>query len=100
MSKETPSMRAQRAAAGDELDLEVADGEDGFGHRELRVERVAQPVAEQVHGEDEGGQRQAGEGDDPPFAGEQEVVADADQRAERGLASAAGRRRGTTASPR
>ncbi len=30
-------------------------------------------------------QRDAGEDRDPPFAGEQEVVADADQRAERGL---------------
>ena len=27
--------RAQRAAAGDELDLEVAHGEDGDGHRSL-----------------------------------------------------------------
>ncbi len=34
--------------------------------------------------EDQGRQRKAGEGDDPPFAGEQIVVADPDQGAERG----------------
>ena len=38
--------------AGDELDLQVADGEDGWGHEnslpQLRVQRIAQPVAQQV----------------------------------------------------
>src|SRR3954451_16215737 len=35
------------------------------------VQRVAQPVAEQVDGKDQPRKRQAREGDDPPFAGEQ-----------------------------
>src|SRR5712675_814430 len=51
---------------------------------QLRIERVAQPVAEQVDGEDQRRQREAWEGDDPPFAGKQVIVADPDQGAERG----------------
>src|ERR1700738_3323353 len=50
---------------------------------ELRIERVAQPVAEQVDGEDQRRQRKAREGDDPPLAGKQIIVADPDQGAER-----------------
>src|SRR5450631_1801843 len=51
---------------------------------QLRIERVAQPVAEQVDCENQRGQRDARECDDPPFAGEQIIVADTDQGAERG----------------
>src|SRR3982075_140722 len=47
------------------------------------IERVAQPVAEQVDGKDQRRQRKAREGDDPPFAGKQIIVADPDQGAER-----------------
>src|SRR3974390_641151 len=50
---------------------------------QFRIERVAQPIAEQIDGKDQPGQRQSGKGDDPPFAGEQVVVADPDQGAER-----------------
>src|SRR5665213_206272 len=51
---------------------------------QFRIERVAQPVAEQVDRQDQGGESKAREGDDPPFAGEQIIVADPDQRAQRG----------------
>src|SRR5450631_2293692 len=50
---------------------------------QFRIERVAQPVAEQVDGEDQRRQRKAREGDDPPLAGKQVIVADPDQGAER-----------------
>src|SRR5471032_3066532 len=50
---------------------------------QLRIERVAQPVAEQVDGQNQRRQRDAGEGDDPPLAGKQIVVADADQGSQR-----------------
>ena len=45
------------------------------------VERVAQPVAQQVDRKHEHDEGDAGEDRDPPFAGEEIVVADADQRA-------------------
>src|SRR3979490_3279361 len=58
--------------------------------RELRrlsskfwIARVAQPVAEQVDGEDQPRQRKARKGDDPPLTGKQVIVADPDQGAER-----------------
>src|SRR5260370_238819 len=51
---------------------------------EFRIERVAQPVAEQVDRKDQARQRKAREGDDPPFPGKQIIVADPHQRAERG----------------
>src|SRR5882724_12061581 len=44
----------------------------------LRIERVAQPVAEQVDGEDQPRQGDAREGDDPPLAGKQIIIADPD----------------------
>src|SRR3954465_8927430 len=50
---------------------------------QLRIEGVAQPVAEQIDRQDQGGERDPGKGDDPPFAGEQIVVADPDQGSER-----------------
>ena len=45
---------------------------------EPRVERVAQPVADEVDREDERRERQAREGDDPVLAREQVFVANAD----------------------
>src|SRR6266576_6748654 len=51
---------------------------------ELRIERVAQPVAEQVDREDQRRQSKARESDDPPLPGKQIIVADPDQGAERG----------------
>src|SRR6202011_3036099 len=51
---------------------------------ELWVERVAQPVAEQVDREDQRREREARESDDPPLPGKQIIVADPDQGAERG----------------
>src|SRR5262249_7186498 len=52
---------------------------------QLRIERLAHPIAEQIDGEHQSGKRYAGKDRDPPFAGEQEFVADADQGAERRL---------------
>jgi hypothetical protein len=49
------------------------------------VQGVAQPVAQQVHRQRDQHQHHAREDGDPPLAGEQEVVADADQRAQRRL---------------
>src|SRR5450432_4279301 len=46
---------------------------------EFWVERVAQPVAEQVDREDQCCQRKARKGDNPPLAGKQIIVADPDQ---------------------
>src|SRR6266403_3496622 len=50
---------------------------------EFWIERVAQPVAEQVDGKDQSREREAGKGDDPPLARKQIIVADPDQGAER-----------------
>src|ERR1700675_2885607 len=41
---------------------------------EFRIERVAQPVAEQVDGQDQRCQRKAGEGENPQLAGIQIIV--------------------------
>src|SRR5882724_4126305 len=51
---------------------------------EFWIERVAQPVAEQVDRKDQARQRKAREGDDPPLPGKQIIVTDPDQGAERG----------------
>src|SRR3954466_9109956 len=56
---------------------------DSCASSEFWVERVAQPVAEQIDGKDQSRQRNAGKRDDPPFAGKQVIVADPDQGAER-----------------
>src|SRR5580698_762056 len=94
ISRETPSMarsvwwrvanstcrlRTERTGTLIELNLSGQRGSSEF-----RIERVAQPVAEQVDGQDQRRQRQAGEGDDPPLPGKQIVVADPDQSPERG----------------
>src|SRR5262249_54372280 len=95
MSKETPSMARSVPRRGTDSTCRVRTARTGTGtagyarkgrerSSQFRIERIAQPVAQQVDGEDQAGERNAGEGDDPPFAGEQIVVADADQRAERG----------------
>ena len=52
---------------------------------ELGVETVAQPVADDVHRQHEHDEGDRGEQRDPPDAREHELVADADQRAERGI---------------
>src|SRR6266576_3636546 len=51
---------------------------------EFRIERVAQPVAEQVDGKNQGRQRKTRKGDDPPLAGKQIIIADPYQSSERG----------------
>ena len=61
-------------------DGRLADPQRSFG-----IEGVAQPVAQQVDRQHQGGQRDAGEDRDPPVARQQDLVAEADQRAERGL---------------
>ena len=105
ISNETSSQRGQRAAPGRKLDAQIAAlraaAARSVGRRRLsplhlpiraqrlhaqsRVERVAQPVAEQVHREHDHTSAMPGKQRDPPFAREQEIVADADQRAERRL---------------
>src|SRR5690606_5121045 len=50
---------------------------------QLGVERVAQPVAQQVHRQHQRDQGDARENRNPPHAREQVAVADADQRAQR-----------------
>src|SRR4029077_4910696 len=52
---------------------------------QTRVEGIAQPVAEQVDGQHHHAQHHAREDRNPPLPGEQEIVADANQRAQRGL---------------
>ena len=49
------------------------------------IEHVAQPVADDVDGKHQQHQRGAGKQRDPPLARQQQIVAGADQRAERGL---------------
>src|SRR6202166_1199580 len=95
MSKETPSMARSAWWRVTNSTLRLRTERTGAVIRsaawglprlssELWVERVAQPVAEQVDGQDQRRQRKAGEGDDPPLAGKQIIVADPDQGAERG----------------
>src|ERR1700712_3518228 len=88
ISKEIPSMARRLLRRVTNSTLRLRTERTGSVMRscassELRIERVAQPVAEQVDEEDQARQRHARKGDDPPFAGEQVVVADPDQGAER-----------------
>src|SRR5450631_2856248 len=77
MSKEIPSMArsALRRVANSTLTLRtertgsvMRSGvlEWKIALSQLRIERVAQPVAEQIDRQDQSGQRNAGESDDPP----------------------------------
>src|ERR1700712_1827685 len=90
MSKEIPSMahRLLRRLTNSTLRLRTERTgwvmrSDVCASSEVGIERVAQPVAEQVDGQDQACQREAGEGDDPPLTRDQIVVADPDQRSER-----------------
>src|ERR1700709_2561857 len=81
ISKETPSMARRLLRRGTNSTLRVRTERTGSAmrvcaSRKLRIERVAQPVAEQVDGENQARECYARKGDDPPFAGEQVVVAD------------------------
>ena len=76
--------RDQQAAARRKLDPEALDREQRH-LLQSRIERVAQPVAQQVDREHHDHQRRSGKDGDPPFAREQEIVADAYQRAQRRL---------------
>src|SRR5580698_713177 len=79
VTNSTPRLRTERT--GWVMRSDVLEW--GIALSQLRIKRVAQPVAEQIDREDQSGQRDAGEGHDPPFAREQIIVADADQGAER-----------------
>src|SRR3984957_19120841 len=94
MSKEIPSMarsverrgtnstrRLRTERTGSVIGAEACKGL--CFSSQFRIERVAQPVAEQVDGKDQRCQRKTRESDDPPLAGKQVVVADPDQAAER-----------------
>src|SRR5882724_3949023 len=80
VTNSTPRLRTERTGSVMRSDI----GKCLCVSSEFRIERVAQPVAQQIDGEDQRRERKAGEGDDPPLAGEQIIVADPDQRAERG----------------
>src|SRR3954471_1872730 len=88
ISNETPSMARSTLWRVTNSTLRLRTESTGWvmwsdGSSKFRIERVAQPVAEQVDGKDQPSQCNTGEGDDPPFAGEQVIVADPDQGAER-----------------
>src|SRR3954454_13733538 len=90
MSKETPSMarRLLRRVTNSTWRLRTERTgwvmpSDGCASSEFWVERVAQPVAEQIDRQNQTRQRDSRKGNDPPFAGKQIVVADPDQGAER-----------------
>src|SRR3954452_16278123 len=95
MSKETPSIARSTPCRPANSTLRLRTVSTGMVMQsdarkwrrrssEFRIERVAQPVAEQVDRYDQRRQGQAWEGDHPPFAGKQIIVADPDQGAERG----------------
>jgi hypothetical protein len=65
---------------------------------QFRVQHVAQPVPEEVHGERKGQKRQGREQQDPPFPGQDVLPADIDQRAEGRLVSSAHPRPGSSGS--
>src|ERR1700676_3799084 len=86
MSKEIPSIARNMLWRGRNSTLRLRTERTGTVMRsdtwvwqhfssELWVERVAQPVAEQVDREDQCRQRKAREGDDPPLAGNRIFVA-------------------------
>src|SRR3712207_6296983 len=86
MVKETPSsaVRVPRRV-GNSTRRSRTSRRGGAMLPQLRIQGVAEPVAQQVDREDhrdEGGSREDG---DPPLAAEEKIVADPDQRAERGL---------------
>src|SRR3954462_5162208 len=90
MSKETPSIARSTLCRVTNSTLRLRTERTGWVMRSDKlasskfwIERVAQPVAKQIDGQDQSRQRDAGEGDDPPFAYEQIIVADPDQGAER-----------------
>src|SRR3954453_10916059 len=90
MSNEIPSMarRLLRRVTNSTLRLRTERTgsvmrSDVRASSEFRVQRIAQPVAEQIDGQDQTCKGKTGKGDDPPLAGEQVIVADADQRAQR-----------------
>src|SRR4051812_35593255 len=84
MSKDTPSIAVKRPRRLRNWTLRSRTLRVGsvIPSPQLRVEGVAQPVAQQVDRQGQDRQGQAREDGDPPFAGEQEAVADADQRAQ------------------
>src|SRR5438876_9794205 len=55
----------------------------GLWSFQFRIQRVAQPIAEQIDRQHQNDQRGAGEYGDPPLSREQEIVADPDQRPQR-----------------
>src|SRR5262252_6272158 len=68
----------------------LSDGNDMFSNESLqclpesRIERVAQPVSEQVYREHEHHQRDAGKDRNPPLSRKKEFCSYPDQSAERG----------------
>src|SRR3978361_1072859 len=75
ISKEIPSMARRLLRRGAESTLRLRTERTGSvmpvcASSKLRIERVAQPVAEQVDGENQARKCYARKGDDPPFAGE------------------------------
>src|SRR5438309_848939 len=89
MSNETPSMARSTPCRAANSTLRFRTESTGGVMRpdvrtwrclssQLRIERVAQPVTQQVDRDDQRRQGQPRERDHPPFAGEQVIVADPD----------------------
>src|SRR4051794_21450061 len=74
VTNSTRRLRTERTGSVMRVDVRASS--------EFWVERVAQPVAQQVDGKDQTRKCDARKGDDPPFAREQVIVADPDQGAE------------------
>ena len=75
----------QHAAPGGKFDDQVDGPPAAWPSAQPRVQRVTQPVAQQVDCQHHQDQRQAGKDRHPPLAGEQKVVAEPDQGAQRWL---------------
>ena len=95
MLNDTRSKRPQHAAPRGKFDGQVLDFQQrhqrSLGFSASRSQSPSRLIASTISD-----QREAGKHRDPPLAGEQEVVAEPDQRARATAASAAARRRGRT----
>src|ERR1700687_5388496 len=70
VANSTPRLRTERTGTLMQSDTRKLGPFSSY----LRIECVAQPVAEQVDGDDQRRERKAGEGDDPPLPGKQIIV--------------------------
>src|ERR1700733_8100231 len=78
VTNSTPRLRTERTGSVMRSDVPEVQRILSLGRisSEFRIERVAQPVAEQIDRKDQGRERKARESNDPPFARKQIIVAD------------------------